>query len=99
MRWAKSRAIFFDADHRRRFERLLAQTHFVSDGDVRCIPADIVLVAKDRPILAAAISASVDYLVTGDRNHFGALYNGRVCGVWVVSPADFLAAHKDRLGG
>jgi predicted nucleic acid-binding protein len=84
-------------DHRQRFERLLAQTQFVSDADIRSIPPHITLAAKDQPILAAAISASVDYLATGDKNHFALLYNGTVSGVRVVSPAHFLAAHKDRL--
>ena len=55
------------------------------------------LVEKDRPILAAAIAASADYLVTGDKSHFGHLYGTRVSGVCVFTPADFLALHEDRL--
>jgi predicted nucleic acid-binding protein len=55
------------------------------------------LVEKDRPILAAAIAASVDYLITGDKSHFGHLYGTRVSGVYVISPADFLGQYEDRL--
>jgi len=84
-------------DHRQRFEGLLAQTQFVSDADVRLLPADVALVAKDQPILAAAIAESVDYLVTGDKNHFGHLYSKKVSGVYVINPADFLARCEDRL--
>ena len=83
--------------HNQRFESLLAQTEFVSDADVQLIPANAGLVEKDRPILAAAIAASVDYLITGDRSHFGHLYGTRVSGVYVISPADFLDQYEDRL--
>jgi predicted nucleic acid-binding protein len=81
--------------HRSRFEKLLARTRIVSDADSRFIPAHIALVDKDRPILAAAITASVDYLITGDKNHFAHLYT--VSGVRILNPADFLALHEDRL--
>lgn len=84
-------------EHRKRFENLLARTQFVSDADVRLIPADTLLVAKDQPILAAAIAASVDYLVTGDKRHFTHLYAKTISGVHVISPTDFLLQHKDRL--
>jgi predicted nucleic acid-binding protein len=85
------------ADQRRRFEVLLAQTEFVSDADVRMIPADIGMVAKDQPILAAAIAASVDYLATADKKHFAHLYGTRVSGVLIMNPASFLDMHEDRL--
>ena len=56
------------------FEELLKQTMMVSDGPLQFIPNDVHLVTKDKPILATAIFASVDYLVTGDIKHFGHLY-------------------------
>jgi hypothetical protein len=83
--------------HRERFEGLLAQTEFVSDAYVRLIPADIAVVAKDQPILAAAIAASVDYLATEDKKHFAHLYGTSVSGVLVINPADFLDLFEDRL--
>jgi predicted nucleic acid-binding protein len=82
---------------RARFETLLAKTQFFSDADGRFIPSHIVLVEKDRPILAASIAASLDYLVTGDKNHFAHLYNTAVSGVHILDPATFLKLHKDRL--
>ena len=83
--------------HNQRFESLLAQTQFVSDADVQLIPPNVALIAKDQPILAAAIAASVDYLITGDKSHFGHLYRTRVSGVYVIAPADFLDQYEDRL--
>ena len=45
---------------------------------------------SDAPILAAAIAAGADFLVTGDRTHFGHLFGSEVGGVRVVSPAEVL---------
>ena len=42
---------------------------------------------KDAPILAAAVTARVDALVTGDRAHFGTHYGQRFEGTEVVSLA------------
>lgn len=43
------------------------------------------LAEKDVPVLAGAISAAVDILVTGDRKHFAALFGRYVGGVLVLS--------------
>ncbi len=47
---------------------------------------------KDVPILAAAIRAKADLLVTGDRKHFGHLYGSEVAGVSVTTLAAALSA-------
>lgn len=39
---------------------------------------------QDAPVLAAAVQARVDALVTGDRTHFGALFGRTLRGVRVV---------------
>lgn len=49
------------------------------------------LPAEDAPILAAAIQAHADLLVTGDRTHFGHLYGQTIDGVEAVTPAEALA--------
>jgi len=49
------------------------------------------LPAKDAPVLAAAIAGKADVLVTGDRAHFGPLYNQTVAGVSVLRLADALS--------
>ena len=85
------------AEHRLRFDMLMEKTTMVSDGPLHIVPEDIVLVSKDRPILASAIFASMDYLVTGDTNHFGHLHNTTVSHVKILSPGDFLDRYEYRL--
>jgi predicted nucleic acid-binding protein len=79
-----------------RFEELIAATKMVSDADSGFVPESIQLAEKDRPILAAAIAASADYLITGDSNHFERLY-GSVSGVRIISPSEFLGLYEDRI--
>ncbi|MEM6427839.1 MAG: putative toxin-antitoxin system toxin component, PIN family [Deinococcota bacterium] len=43
------------------------------------------VVAKDAPILAAAVASGADYLVTGDQRHFGHLYGQVLEDLTVVS--------------
>ncbi len=49
------------------------------------------LPAKDAPVLAAAIAGKADALITGDRAHFGHLYDQTVSGVRVLKLADAFA--------
>ena len=51
------------------------------------LPETTTLPEKDRPVLAAAIHHRCDILVTGDSTHFGPLYEKRIRGVAVLSPA------------
>lgn len=83
--------------HLKRFEELLAKTDIVSDVDLRIIPSGVFVVEKDRPILAAAIGASIDFLATGDKNHFSHLYGVTVSFVYVISPTEFLDQFADRM--
>ena len=43
---------------------------------------------KDEHVLGAAIAGHCDYLVTGDRTHFGTLYGRTIRGVIIVSPRE-----------
>ena len=56
---------------------------------------DCALPDKDVPILAAAIAARADVLVTGDRRHFGPLYLRSVHDVLILTPADALSRALD----
>ena len=71
----------------RELDRL--RSHFEVAAVVGMIPAAIPtsLPEKDRPVLAAALRARCDALVTGDRTHFGALYGRTIGGVTIYSPA------------
>ena len=48
------------------------------------------LPAKDVPILAAAIEAKADFLITGDKQHFGAYFGRKLHGITVLRAADYL---------
>lgn len=74
-------------------ERLLALVDIVPEADSRLVAwaADSGLPANDAPILAAATAARVDVLVTGDRTHFGHLFDSTVGGVTVLPPGAALA--------
>ena len=82
--------------HRERLDGLLRRTTFVSDGPLEVIPGSVSLVAKDRQILATALFASMEYLVTGDINHFGHLYNNRILHTVILSPRAFLTRYASR---
>jgi len=41
-------------------------------------------------ILAAAVAAKADFLLTGDTQHFGRYFRQVLCGVRVLRPAEFL---------
>jgi predicted nucleic acid-binding protein len=45
---------------------------------------------KDAPILAAAVEARCQLLVTGDRSHFGKLFGRRLRGTIVLLPVEAL---------
>ncbi len=88
-------------EHTYRLALLLEQTHFVSDVPGALLPPQISLPAKDAPILAAAMHAGADYLITGDRHHFRRWMNIRiptaVGAIMIQEPAQFLDEHLDRL--
>ena len=54
------------------------------------LPEVIELAEKDRPILAAAISAGATHLLTGDLTHVGRYFGEVIEGVLVLPPALFL---------
>ncbi len=89
-----------DAAHLARLEELLERTYFVSDATGLLVPARITLPAKDRPILAAAMQAGADYLITGDTGHFGPWMNEpiptRVGTLRIMRPRPFLNFLKVR---
>jgi len=60
------------------------------------LPAGVQLVAKDAPILLAAIEARATHLLTGDRAHFGALYGKTIAGVKILAPGEYLKLAKAR---
>lgn len=78
----------------RRLEELvpLVEVALEPAADLVELATTLGLPAKDAPILAAAMAARADLLVTGDRRHFGPLFGRSLGGVVVLSLADGLAA-------
>lgn len=74
-----------------RVEVLLGQCRTVPEGTpARVAWAHDLLPAKDAPILAAAVEAGAELLVTGDWAHFGVLYGRVFEGTEVVPLAEGL---------
>lgn len=73
----------------RELESVLEKARRLPTSARVALPAEVatLLPEKDRPVLAAAIRARCDALVTGDRTHFGSLYGRTVGSVTVHSPA------------
>ena len=53
----------------------------------------------DVPVLAGAVYAGAEVLVTGDRRHFGELYGRNVGGCVVLPPREALSLLESRLEG
>jgi len=60
------------------------------------IAETVELPEKDRPVLAGAIQAKADHLVTGDKRHFGPLYGKSVRGVRITATSELLALLRFR---
>lgn len=73
----------------KRLDDIISNLEIVYEMDDKLLPIEIQLPAKDRPILAAAIAAKADYLITGDFKDFGRYFGETVLGVKVLSPAVF----------
>ncbi len=64
---------------------------------VECVETQLVIdqplvypVTKDRPVLASALSARCDALLTLDRNDFQRLLGVEVYGMWILTPGDWI---------
>jgi predicted nucleic acid-binding protein len=68
---------------------LRAECVFVQSPRTQVFFPDILplLPEKDVPVLLSAIESDCDVLVTGDKKHFGLLYNQLIHGVLILSPA------------
>jgi predicted nucleic acid-binding protein len=61
--------------------------------------SSVIRYPKDRPVLAGAISAKADWLLTWDDDHFGHLYGIRVYDVLVSNPGSGLHMFRHLAGG
>jgi uncharacterized protein len=91
---ARRNLVLKSRGHEPRLERLLAAAELVPEAPSALVAWACAqgLPSKDAPILAAAIHARADLLVTGDSRDFGPLFGRVLRGVKVATPAQALAA-------
>jgi predicted nucleic acid-binding protein len=82
------------AEQRTRLYRLVQRLEIVDEPLPRRPPAKIALPPKDVPILLAAIDSAANYLLTGDKDHFGKYYGVEIDAVTVLRPASYLASRN-----
>lgn len=73
-----------------RLRRLMRSVQILSFEKLLEIPHEFELPEKDLPILAGAIQAQADHLLTGDKRHFGPLYGKTILGVRITAPTELL---------
>ena len=73
-----------------RLKRFIQSLDIITTYNDSLIPNDIKLSTKDRPILAAAIFAKANFLVTGDRD-FEHLFGKKILGVTVLTPSTYFS--------
>lgn len=61
------------------------------------MPCPIELPEKDRPVLLAAISIKANYLLTGDRIHFGKYLGQTVRDIKICLPCDYLITYQRKI--
>jgi predicted nucleic acid-binding protein len=68
---------------------LMQQVDILSEPNSKWVnwAAELPLVRKDAPVLAAAIQGKVDVFVTGDRRDFGHLFGQVLQGIRIMTPA------------
>lgn len=72
-----------DPDQIKKLDDFLSVVQIVPEVDPH-IPCPIDLPEKDRPVLLAVLSIRADYLLTGDRIHFGKYFGRTVGGVKIL---------------
>ena len=79
-----------DSDQLQRLKVFTHSLEIITSYNDSLIPTDITLNTKDRPILAAAIAAKANFLLTGDRD-FAHLLGKKIMGVTVLTPSVYFA--------
>jgi predicted nucleic acid-binding protein len=77
-------------DQQVRLERLLEKIEICQAHQGIVLSENTPLPDKDLPVLAAAIFAHADFLVTGDKRHFGQWYGTALLSVRIEPPGTVL---------
>jgi predicted nucleic acid-binding protein len=76
-------------EQRLRLSRFLLEVRVLEFQKPPVLEDSPALAEKDRHVLAAAVLSRADFLVTGDRKHFGAWYGTKILGLRVEPPGRF----------
>lgn len=82
-------------EQRDRLSRLLLAVRVMDFSETPVLDPSPLLPDKDQPVLTAAILSKADFLVTGDRKHFGLWFGTSVFGLRVEPPARFPEVLKE----
>jgi len=82
-------------EQRVRLAELVRKVRLIGRFTVQPLSESVVLPAKDRPILQAAIEAKATHLLTGDVADFGRYFGKKVEGVLILPPSDYLRSRED----
>jgi len=86
---AEAQRNLFHEARRARLRHLLTGVEIIASGTIS-LSQEVELPEKDLPVLADAVAAKADYLVTGDKRHFGQWYGKRLLGIRVYPPGDLV---------
>lgn len=78
-----------------RLRHLMRSVRILTLDDSIELPEASVLPEKDRPVLAGAVQSGTNYLVSGDKKHFGPLFGVSIRGTTVIPPPDLLSALRE----
>jgi predicted nucleic acid-binding protein len=73
----------------KRLKELMTSVDIIEDVSKTGIPKSVTLPKKDQPILAAALKAKANYLITGDIRHFGKYYSKTISGIKIIPPSHY----------
>ena len=87
---AEARRNLSDPKHLKNLKGLLSEVQIIPDV-VFQMPCPIDLPEKDRPVFLAAMAGKADYLITGDRSHFGKYFGRTLRGIKIRRPKDYFS--------
>lgn len=88
----EARVNLLEDEQIQRLKSLLESVHIITGFFP--LPPGVTLPEKDQPILQAALWARATHLLTGDKQHFGKYFGGRLGGVLVLSPAEYFRRRR-----
>jgi hypothetical protein len=71
----------------------VSMVYTISTSAEWTLPAGLNLPEKDIPIFFGAVNCQANFLLTGDKRHFGPYFGQTFLGVLITRPTNFLRSH------